>query len=119
VAPLKDAESAHRFHRMLMLHVAMLKHRGNPVGLHQFLLGQALGLHMPERSGAAQCADCGQRFPCRTILLTALLARLPVRWTPVSLGRALSTAKLWPSQNPDHDVIDEGRLEYGDRTAPC
>jgi hypothetical protein len=115
VPPLADAESAQHFHRMLMLHVARLKHCGDPVGLHQFLLGQALGLHMPERQGAAQCAECGQRFPCRTTLLTALLTRLPVRWTPASLGRALSTAQLWPSQSVDHDVIQDGRLEYGDR----
>jgi hypothetical protein len=115
VPPLADVESAQRFHRMLMLHVARLKYRGDPVGLHQFLLGQALGLHMPEREGAAQCADCRQRFPCRTTLLTALLTRLPVQWTPASLGRALSTAKLWPSQSPDHDVIQDNRLEYGDR----
>jgi hypothetical protein len=81
VTPLADAESAQRFHRMLMLHVARLKYRGDPVGLHQFLLGQALRLHLPERSGAAQCADCGQHFPCRTMLLTALLTRLPVEWT--------------------------------------
>jgi len=81
VLPLADAESAMRFHRMLTLHVARLKHRAEPVGLHQFLLGQVLGLHHPEREGAAQCADCGQRYPCGTTLLTALLARLPVRWT--------------------------------------
>jgi hypothetical protein len=114
VPPLADVESAQRFHQMLMLHVARLKHRGDPVGLHQFLLGQALGLHLPER-GAAQCSDCGQRFPCRTILLTALLTRLPVQWTPASLGRALSTAKLWPSQSADHEIIQDSRLEYGDR----
>ena len=98
-----------------MLHVARLKYRGDPVGLHQFLLGQALGLHMPERAGAAQCAECGQRFPCRTTLLTALLTRLPVQWTRTSLGRALSTAKLWPSQSADHDVNQDSRLEYRNR----
>lgn len=101
---------------MLMLYVARLKHRGDPVGLHQFLLGQTLALHRPEREGSAQCADCGQSFPCRTTLLTALLTRLPVQWTPASLGRALSTGKLWPSRGTDHEVIEHGRLEYGDRT---
>jgi hypothetical protein len=115
VPPPADAESAQRFHRMLMLHVARLKHRGDPVGLHQFLLGQALSLHLPAREGAAQCADCLQRFPCRTTLLTALLTRLPVPWAPASLGHALSTTKLWPSQSADHDVIQDSRLEYGDR----
>jgi hypothetical protein len=115
VPPLTDAESAQRFHRMLMLHVARLKHRGDPVGLHQFLLAQVLSLHLPAREGTGRCADCGQRFPCRTTLLTALLTRLPVPWTPTSLGRALSTAKLWPSASADHDVIQDGRLEYGDR----
>lgn len=98
-----------------MLHVARLKYRGDPVGLHQFLLGQALGLHMPEREGAAKCADCRQSFPCRTTLLTAFLTRLPVPWTPASLGRVLSTARLWPSRSADHDVIQDSRLEYGDR----
>jgi hypothetical protein len=102
---LADAESALHFHGMLMLHVARLKHRGDPVGLHQFLLGQTLALHRPEREGSAQCADCGQSFPCRTTLLTALLTRLPVQWTPASLGRALSTGKLWPSRGTDHEVI--------------
>jgi hypothetical protein len=63
VPPLADVESAQRFHRMLMLHVARLKHRGDPVGLHQFLLGQALSLHLPEREGTAQCSECGQRSP--------------------------------------------------------
>lgn len=117
VPPLVDAESAQRFHRILMLHVARLKSRGDPVGLHQFLLGQALGPHLPEREGGGLgCAECEQHFPCRTTLLTALLTRLPVPWAPASLGRALSTTKLWPSQSADHEVVEDGRLEYGDRT---
>jgi hypothetical protein len=114
--PLADAESAQRFLRLLMLHVARLKTRGEPVGFHQFLLGQALDLHTPKGPRDPECPECGQHFPCRTVLLVALLTRLPVPWTPASLGRALSDANLWPSRRTDHDLVEDGRLEFGDRT---
>ena len=59
--------------------------------------------------------------PCRTILLLALLTRLPAPWTPASLGRALSATNLWPGRGTDDDLVEDGRLEYGDRTQvdPC
>ena len=50
------------------------------------------------------------------MLLVALLTRLPVPWTPLSLGLALSTANLWPSRGTDHDLVEDGRLEFGDRS---
>jgi hypothetical protein len=108
-------ELARLFNRLLMLYVAWLKRRGDPVGFHQFLLGQALSLHTPVDHGELRCAECAQPYPCRTTLLIALIARLPVPWTPTSLGHELSVTNLWPSQGPDHDLVEEGTLEYGDR----
>jgi hypothetical protein len=113
--PLADLRSAQQFHRVLMLHVPRLKCRAEPVGFHQFLLGQALSLRAPDGRRDLECAECGQRFPCRTVLPVALLTRLPVPWTPASLGLALSTANLWPSRGTDHDLVEDGRLEFGDR----
>lgn len=107
---------ARLFHRVLMLHVARLKRPGDAVGLHQFLLGQALTLHAPKGPHDLLCEECGRHYPCRTILLLALLTRLPVPWTPASLGRALSAANLSPSRGTDDDLVEDGRLEYGDRT---
>jgi hypothetical protein len=114
--PLTDVASAQLFQRLLMLHVARLKGRGEPVGFHQFVLGQALSLHRPTGPGEPRCAECGQPYPCRTVLLVTLLTRLPVPWTPASLGRALSSARLWPTENPDHDLVGDGELEYGDHS---
>jgi hypothetical protein len=115
VLPLADLESALLFQRVLLLHVARLKRRGDPVGFDQFLLGQALGLHTPVEERELRCAECGRPYPCRTTLLIALLTRLPVPWAPASLARALSAAALWPSREIDRDVVEDGRLEYGDR----
>ena len=42
-----------------MLHVARLKGRREPVGFHQFVLGQALSLHLPAGPGEPRCAECG------------------------------------------------------------
>ena len=115
VLPLADLESARLFQRLLQLHVARLKRQGDPVGFDQFLLGQVLGLHSPVEEREPRCAECGRSYPCRTMLLIALLTRLPVPWTPTCLARALSGSALWPSRDTDRDVIEEGRLEYGDR----
>ncbi len=115
VPPLADLESARLFHRVLLLHVARLKCRGDPVGFDQFLLGQALGLHIPAKERELGCAECGRPYPCRMILLIALLTRLPVSWAPMSLARALSATALWPSGETDRDIIEDERLEYGDR----
>ena len=82
VPPFGDFATAKRFHHLLLLHIARLKQRGDPVGLHQFLLGQAIGLHGPGSGGQGECAECRQPGPCRTALLIALLTRLPVPWTP-------------------------------------
>src|SRR5215469_8483958 len=99
-----------------LLHVAVLKQRADPGGMHQFLLGQVLGLHRPIQGAAPQCAECGQPSPCRTVLLAALLTRLPVAWTPVTLALAMSAARLLPDGGPDTDVITARRLEWGDRS---
>jgi len=115
VLPLADLESAGLFQRLLQLHVARLKRLGDPVGFDQFVLGQALGLHAPVEERELQCAECGRPYPCRTMLLIALLTRLPVPWTPTSLAHALSASALWPSRETDLEVVEEGRLEYGDR----
>ncbi len=104
VPPLADLESARLFHRVLLLHVARLKCRGDPVGFDQFLLGQALGLHIPAKERELGCAECGRPYPCRMILLIALLTRLPVSWAPMSLARALSATALWPSGETDRDI---------------
>jgi hypothetical protein len=98
---------------MLLLYLSRLKDRGEPVGLHQFLLGQVLGLHEPRGDGGT-CSDCGQVSPCRSVLLVALLARFPVPWTPASLARALSSSRLWESAGSDHDIISSQALEWGD-----
>lgn len=111
--PLAGLDEARRFHRMALLYIAQLKVRGEPVGLHQFLLGQALGLHKPS-GGDGSCAECRQPSPCRTVLLVMVVARFPVRWTPVTLAAALSAARLWPSTGPANDVTASGRLEWGD-----
>ena len=116
VPPLADFDAAQRFHRLVLLHVAVLKQRGDPVGMHQFLLVQVLGLHEPVQGSSARCAECGQPCPCRTVLLAALLARLPVAWTPVTLAQALSAARLLPDGGPDTDLITARRLEWGDRS---
>jgi len=116
VPPLADFDTAQRFHRLVLLHVALLRQRGDPVGMHQFLLGQVLGLHEPVQGSPARCAECGQPCPCRTVLLAAVLTRLPVPWTPVTLAKALSAARLLPDYEPDTDVFTAGRLEWGDRT---
>ena len=115
VPPLADLELAQLFQRLLQLHVARLKHPGDPVGFEQFLLGQALCLHEPVEERELRCTECGNHYPCRTVLLIALLTRLPVPWTPTSLARALSVSALWPSRERDRDVVEDGRLEYGDR----
>jgi hypothetical protein len=84
----------------------------DPVGLHQFLLGQAIGLHGPGSGGQGECAECRQPGPCRTALLIALLTRLPVPWTPGSLATALTATRLWPGS--EREVIEKDRLEWGD-----
>jgi hypothetical protein len=112
VPPFGDFATAKRFHHLLLLHIARLKQRGDPVGLHQFLLGQAIGLHGPGSGGQGECAECRQPGPCRTALLIALLTRLPVPWTPGSLATALTATRLWPGS--EREVIEKDRLEWGD-----
>jgi hypothetical protein len=79
--------------------------------------GQALGLHEPSQRGDGACAECGQPSPHHTVLHVAILARFPVPWTPLTLAGALSTARLWPSIGPEHDLITAGRMEWETRAS--
>lgn len=110
--PFADFAAAQRFHRMLLLFMSELSDEGQPVGLHQYLLGQALHWHAPrggfacrhcvppghtygcqtageQPDGGRECAQCGPPYPCRTVLAVATISRFPAPWTPAGLGRIL------------------------------
>ena len=126
VPPFADFATAQQFHRLLLLYLRELKRPGEPVGLHQFLLAEALWWHAPrggsacvycepprhsyicyhagdQPGGGAVCAQCGPPFPCRTLLSVAAVARFPAPWTPVSLVRALRSAGLLQSRSDAPD----------------
>lgn len=130
--PFADFAAAQLFHRLLLLHVSETKRPGEPVGLHQFLLGQALGWHAPrggracadceppghtygcqhagpQPGGGAVCVQCGPPYPCRTLMSVAAVSRFGVPWTPLTLATALRTAGLLPPHGPD----EPGHLELG------
>ncbi|HEY1180473.1 MAG TPA: hypothetical protein VGF17_30320 [Phytomonospora sp.] len=135
VPPFADFAAAQLFHRLLLLHVREIKRPGEPVGLHQFLLGQALSWHAPrggdacadcdppghtyacqhagpQPGGGAACAQCGPPYPCRTLVSVAAVSRFGVPWTPLALTAVLRTAGLLPPfrlENTD----EPGRLEIG------
>jgi hypothetical protein len=137
VPPFADFDAADQFHRLLLLYLRELKQPGDPVALHQFLLGQALYWHAP-RGGAAcaqcqppshtyacqnagnqpggggVCAQCGPPYPCRTLLTAAAVARFPVPWTPVSLARAMkSVGFLSLGDGQTDDPITPTQLRWG------
>ncbi|MEH1102189.1 hypothetical protein [Micromonospora sp. CPCC 205561] len=111
VPPFAGPEDARRFHQLLMLHLAQLKRPGEPVGVHQFLLGQALAPHEPGRGAGLSCAECERPYPCRTVLRLALVSRLGVGWEPFGLVRLLRDARLWNAPF-DHVELDKGRIAW-------
>jgi hypothetical protein len=134
--PFTGLATAQRFHGLLLLYVRELKRPGEPVGLHQFLLGQAVSWHAP-RGGAActyceppshsfacqaagdqpdggrACAQCGPPYPCRTVLSVATVSRFPVPWTPVGLVLAMKAVGLLPSVDRHRDDLMTPTLRWG------
>lgn len=90
--PFTGLWAAQQFHRLVLVYVVELKQPDEPIGLHQFLLGQALHWHAPRDEAA--CAQCGPPYPCRTVLSVAAVARVPAPWTPIRLVRAMKAAGL-------------------------
>lgn len=91
--PFGSLEAAKDFHFLLMVFLRELKRPGEPVGLHQYLLAQALHHHGPKYT-SIECRACGGTYPCRTVLTVALLARFPAPWTPQCLAAALNSVGL-------------------------
>ncbi|MER7416944.1 hypothetical protein ABT346_09195 [Micromonospora peucetia] len=107
VPPFAGHDDARRFHQLLMLHLAQLKRPGETVGVHQFLLGQALAPHGPRRDPDAACAECERPYPCRTVLRVALVSRFGVGWSPPGLVRLLRDARIWGARFDDVEVGEE------------
>jgi hypothetical protein len=126
VPPFTDFDDAQRFHRLLLLFLRELKKPGEQVGLHAYLLGQAVGWHGPRRPevcpdcrpgprrglcghggpkrrpDTVSCGECGLPYPCRTVLAVATVGGFPVPWTPVCLIRAMKAALLLsPDSRPN------------------
>lgn len=91
--PFGSLEAARDFYFLLMEFLRELKRPGEPVGLHQYLLAQALEHHRPKYR-SIECQACDTEYPCRTVLSVALLARFPAPWTPHGLVTTLNTVGL-------------------------
>lgn len=125
VPPFADFDTAHLFHRLLLLFLREVKQPGEPAGMDAFLLNQVLGWHSPRHADlcadcrpehgrtwcnhdgprvapGSACTECGAPYPCRTVLVVAALSRFPAPWTPVSLVRAMKAVSLLsPDRRPD------------------
>jgi hypothetical protein len=91
--PFESVDAAKDFQFLLMVFLRELKRPGEPVGLHQFLLTQALHHHGPKRT-SIECRACGGVYPCRTVLTVALLSRFPAPWTPQGMATTLNAVGL-------------------------
>jgi hypothetical protein len=134
VPPFADLATAKRFHALLLLYLSEMKRPGEPVGLSQFLLAEALSWHAPrggpacaycdppshsylcfvagdQPGGGAECARCGPPFPCRTLMSVAAVSRFPAPWTPLGLAAALKSTGLIQSWGSALD--DDARLHWG------
>ncbi|MEU6075018.1 hypothetical protein [Micromonospora sp. NPDC047074] len=95
VPPFAGPDDARRFHLLLLWHLAQLKRPGEPVGVHQLLLGQVLAPHEPRAGAGTPCAECERPYPCRTVLRVALVSRFGVDWEPVGVARLLRDTRVW------------------------
>lgn len=93
VPPFADQTQARRFWRLLSLFLHQLKHSGDAVSVHHFLLMLTIEEHRVDRD-TVRCASCSQPYPCRTLLKVGLFARFPVPWTPYGLLQVLAGAGL-------------------------
>jgi hypothetical protein len=104
--PFDTAGAARDFYFLLMVYLRELKRPGEPVGLHQYLLAQALH-HHDAKYDVPECRTCQTAYPCLTVLSVALLARFPAPWTPRGLAATLSAGGV-AGLAVDGDVISFG-----------
>ena len=112
VPPFADPSAAAVFHRALLERVAELT---RPVvdedGVQHRMSPAVAAAHRPGPDGF--CLDDRQRYPCRSAVHTALFVELPVAWTPAQLAAVLSATRLWDSDHLGGDVVEPGRLQWG------
>ncbi|MEH1016405.1 hypothetical protein V6U90_25285 [Micromonospora sp. CPCC 206060] len=108
VPPFTGHDDARRFHQLLMLHLSQLKRPGEPVGVHQFLLGQVLAPHEPRGDAGTSCAECERPYPCRTVLRVALVSRFGADWSPLGLVRLLRDTRIWGARFDEVELGEEG-----------